>query len=99
MIVFYTEDEPERRLVSASGQSPKDRAQPLAVELRRLGFDRVGWLEDYLGVTEFFAVSVSLPRAADRERLPAEVGGFRLRPEGFDPIADPGSPPADDSPE
>ena len=89
MIFIYTEDEPERRLVSASGQSPENRATVFAEELTRrkdLGVTRVDWLSGgLLGVPEYFAVAVAVSDATQRHQMPAELLGFKLREEGFDP--------------
>lgn len=86
MIFIYTEDEPGRRLVSAAG-TPKDRAAVFATEMQRLGFHKVAWLEGPFGLTQVFAVAVTAPDATQRQQMPAEVCGFKLREAGFDPGA------------
>lgn len=83
MIFIYTEDEPGRRLDSADG-TPKERATVFATEMQRRGFHRVAWLEGAFGLTQVYAVAVTAPDAIQRDQMPAEVCGFKLREEGFD---------------
>ena len=92
MLVWYTEDEPQRRVTTAAG-TPKERAVQFAREMQKLGFLRMGWLLDTLGVTEYFAVWVSLPSVPPGQQLPAELCGFRYRGQDseFDPCAGPES--------